>query len=278
MPVNPLDWPAGPFLLLQISLVLGALLCVLPFRARIGFHQPIIPPLPPGVVELAWLTGGRRRAADTILVALFESGAAAAGGGRSEIVINPAGGVVPSAFRAFARAGAGRTTRAGFMRAISPDLSLIQDDLVLRGLIPSAAESFRLTAITCVLMAVPILTGGMKIVVGLGRGRPVGFLVSLEILTIVLALYFIFRPPVRTAAGKTVLRASRREHARAMRAPVMSETALAFALAGSTALAGRPYATHFPSAGGVGDSGCSSDGGGGGGGDGGGGCGGCSGS
>ena len=109
-------------------------------------------------------------------------------------------------------------------------------------------------------------------VVGLERGRPVGILFFLLLVTAAIMVVSAGNLPFRTRAGRTAAANARRLQARAARAPEESELVLAFALSGVAVLAGRPYAPLLvPSGGsGCGGSGC------GGGGGGGSGCGGCS--
>lgn len=276
--VNPLNWPAGPFLNLYLAFIAAALVGIFLFRFRLIFTAPPAPPPPPDVLELAWLSGGRRKAADTVLVALFEAGAAMAAGKRGEIHINLVGSSLPWEFQSFARYLGGQTTRSGFAKQIKPRLDEIESDLVRVGLIPPPKQIVWLTVMTWVLLSVPLAMGGLKIGVGLARARPIGILTELELGTFLIAWLLAAFPPGRTMTGRSAFRASRREHRRVKRAPGSWEMAMAFALTGPAVLAGTSYARAMGHSrfGGSSDSGCGG-GGGDGGGDGGGGCGGCSG-
>ena len=77
--------------------------------------------------------------------------------------------------------------------------------------------------------------------VGVSRDRPVGILVMLLVCTAVLGAVVLRKRPHRNLAGAAVLAAARRNHARAARAPLPDEAALAFALTGADVLAGRDY-------------------------------------
>jgi uncharacterized protein (TIGR04222 family) len=241
MPANPLSWPAGPFLSLYVAFVAAALVGIFLFRFWLFFTAPAAPPPPPDVLQLAWLSGGRRKVADTVLVALFEAGAAVTGGKRDEIHVNPVGASLPWEFQSFLRHIGGQTTRARFLKQVTPRLDEIEDELVREGLIPPPRQILWLKTTTWILLAVPLVMGGLKIGAGLARARPVGLLTGLEIVTFIVTLLLSAFPPARTLTGLRAFRASRRENRRIRRAPGSWEMAMAFALAGPAVLAGTDY-------------------------------------
>jgi uncharacterized protein (TIGR04222 family) len=270
VPLNPLDWPAEPFLTLFVAVVALAVLIVFAMRQAIKAAPASLGYTTTDQVELAWLTGGRRRATDTVLVAFLESGSAKLEGSKFEV--NPAGGSPPSGFLRFAGYVTAARSVADFRRAIQPGLDQVHDRLAARGLVPSRAQLARLDARTMAIFAVPLALGVLKCIVGVNRDRPVGILVVLLIVTFGIALALVRNKPFRTQAGETAGADAQRGMARAARAPEENEVVLAFALSGAAVLAGRPYAPLLrPSAGSA--SGCAGSGCGGGGG----GCGGCSG-
>ena len=119
-----------------------------------------------------------------------------------------------------------------------------------------------------------IAFGAIKLMVGLSRDRPVGFLVVLLIATAILAVIRWRAIDRCTRAGRAALARVRQEAERIKAAPTRQEMATAVALFGTAVLAGSAFAPlHTLRAGSsAGSGGC---GGGGGDGGGGGGCGGC---
>jgi uncharacterized protein (TIGR04222 family) len=272
MELNPLNWPAQPFLTLYVAVAGVAILLVLALRraATSGDAEP--GPAIADPVMLAWLAGGPKRAADTVLVAFLESGAAEQAGRRGGLSIDLQRGTLPVWFLRFAGLANAAQSVAAFRRAIQPALEEVRDTLVQRGLTPPREAIAQLGRNTCAIFAIPLILGSLKMVVGLERGRPVGILFFLLLCTVAITLVSVGSPPFRTRAGGTAAADARRVQARAARAPEESELVLAFALTGVAVLAGRPYAPLLVPGGG---SGCGGSGCGGGGG-GGGGCGGCS--
>ena len=121
--------------------------------------------------------------------------------------------------------------------------------------------------------------GWTKVQIGEARGKPVGFLIALLVITVVFALLRFAVLDRRTRAGKEVIEEARERSERLRRAPAEGETGLAVALFGTAVLAGSAWGDfhRMRAASGDGGSGGGGDGGSGcgGGGCGGGGCGGC---
>src|SRR5262249_37307681 len=155
-------------------------------------------------------------------------------------------------------------------------------------LLVSDGAAWAARGVTVLPMVALLVLGLMKINVGVSRGRPVGFLVVLCVLTGIVALALLIKRPHRSRRGDRALARLKGENAALRHAPRSLSTrvsaddlALAVALFGTAVLVGGPLADLRtalmppPSAGG-GDCGSSCGGGGGcGGGCGGGGCGGC---
>lgn len=272
--LNPLDWTAGPFLSLYIVLAGGVLLLLQLRRTRLSGQVQDGVAAGLGVLHLAYLSGGAERAAETALVALLEARAAMSDRRRGVLHFDPS---VPVAteFRPFRHVDGGEAGRDAFQMQFAPRWRRLHAELAGRGLVPGAAELSRFRWRGGALLGVPLLLGLSKVVVGLSRDRPVGILAILLVLTGVFGAVLLMRRPHRNRAGVAILAAARRDHARAARAPLSDEMALAFALTGAAVLAGRDYGWALAQSGSSsgGDSGSSGDGGG----DGGGGCGGCSG-
>ncbi|MGB7157100.1 MAG: TIGR04222 domain-containing membrane protein [Tepidisphaeraceae bacterium] len=100
-----------------------------------------------------------------------------------------------------------------------------------------------------ILMIGLLLLGIAKVVVGVNRGRPVGFLVALCIVTAIVAIVFAIRSSHRTRRGSRLLQRLKREHAAlhatATVAPSRmgyADIALAYALYGPIVLSMGPLA------------------------------------
>jgi hypothetical protein len=134
------------------------------------------------------------------------------------------------------------------------------------------------------LMSIVLITGFIKIGIGVSRDKPVGFLIFLSVVTGVLLILFC-RPGLRTSQGSSTLNAMREANtslqsnaAISLTTLAAADVALAFALWGPSMLTGlrlTPLHDMLIASGGSVGSGCGSGGGCGGGGCGGGGCGGC---
>jgi hypothetical protein len=148
-------------------------------------------------------------------------------------------GALPFWFLRFAGLANAVQSVAAFRRAIQPALEEVRDTLVQRGLAPSREVIAQLGRNTCMIFAIPLILGSIKMVVGLERGRPVGILFFLLLFTAASMLVSAGISPFRTRAGRAAAADARRVQARAARAPEDSELVLAFALSG---VAVRPAA------------------------------------
>jgi uncharacterized protein (TIGR04222 family) len=159
----------------------------------------------------------------------------------------------------------------------------IREKLESKGLAATFAQRRNAAAIPVILMSILLLTGVIKIFIGISRDKPVGFLVLLSIATAGLLIFFCLPRP-RTWQGSRALRDIRAANASLHSTATTSlatlsaaDVAFALALWGPTILTGSPLRAlrdvlmpASTASGGVnGSSGC------GGGGCGGGGCGGC---
>jgi uncharacterized protein (TIGR04222 family) len=271
---NPLDWPAEPFLRLYLALAGLAGLAILLLRRFAGGRIDPYPARDLGLLELAWLSGGPARAADTVMLGLLCAGAATIERGSRFVVSASDTAPMQREIRPFRDAAIGTRTRSRFHAFIRARLEPVHQVLMQRGLVAGPDEWTTIRLVSFVLVLIPVLLGTAKICVGLSRGRPIGILLALVIVTAVFGALSLRTKPHRTRSGAAALKRARISMARAIRAPLAQELPLAFAVAGAAVLAGTPYqafAGLIPSGGDGG--GC----GGGGGGGGGGGCGGCSG-
>jgi uncharacterized protein (TIGR04222 family) len=271
MTLNPFNWTAEPFLTLYVSL--AAIVFLLGFRLRsmIGPAAQANDQL--SVLELAYLAGDARRLGDAALLRLTSGNGA---------TIDPKGQTITVINQAPLATLMGRSprltfepnmTRQQFQKALGPIVEWVQRRLQQRGYCPTDEQmtSFRMSVLPFV--ALLLVFGMIKVMVGAERHHPVGILSFLLIGTVFVG-FALAKRPTRTRAGDEVLKTYQASHARASRAPLEHELLLAVALSGAVVLSGTAYAPVYAASKTMGGGG---DGGGGGcGGGGGGGCGGCS--
>jgi uncharacterized protein (TIGR04222 family) len=273
--MNPFDLMAGPFLALYV-LLFGVSL-VFGLYARGGEPTPPPPADPSGLdpIELAWLAGGQGRALDTALVGLMEIGGARVDLKSRTIAPDPPRAASPPYLARFQALLPRPTTLPVLARRMAPAIEAVFESLVARGLVLTRAQSLRLGWQSAGPMFLLGLFGVIRIVLGAERHRPVGYILTLTLVTLFVAQVLLARRPRVRRAGREALRARKGGSARLMRAPAQGELLFALALGGGAVLGGTPYAdfTRLKQATSGGGDGGGGDGGGGGGG--GGGCGGC---
>ncbi|MEZ5443246.1 MAG: TIGR04222 domain-containing membrane protein [Lysobacterales bacterium] len=275
LPSNPLDWTAGPFLalfglgglLLWITTLILRHLASDTGAARGGQQLT--------AHEMAFLAGGSERLLDTTVAAALDDGTLQ--WDDASMVLRPTGQGSVSEHRdvlAAVRQGA-RPKRLA--RRLAPLRQRVQLELMRRGLVLDNAQAWKVQLWSALPLALWSGFGVAKIVTGLERDKPVGFLVILTILCAIATLTWLFKRPRFSKAGRVALAQARVQQSRAARAPRSGhgELAVAVALGGTVLLSGTAWAGYHqyrtPSGDG-GGSGGDSDGGGG---CGGGGCGGC---
>jgi uncharacterized protein (TIGR04222 family) len=272
--MNPLDWTAIPFLRFYIVLSISAVLIILVLKRMAKGSADPLATSELNFLELAYLSGGFQRMADTVTVALMTAGAATYTAKGRVLSIDPTDAKLPRELEPLREHLTGVTTRADFTRALRPWLEKTRAHLVQRGLALHPDRLRLVSSISLVLIAIPVMLGLAKMGVGLDRHRPIGFLAILTIILLFVGLRLTLRAPRSTAAGDKALEDSRLRYARLSRAPLNNEMSLAFAIAGAAVLVGTPYSAFGQTAQSSGGGG-SCGGGSGCGGGGGGGCGGC---
>jgi uncharacterized protein (TIGR04222 family) len=276
---NPFNWTAEPFLIFY------AAVAAVVFFLGFGFRSVIGPPASAArqlnVLELAYLAGGARRFGDAVLLSLTSGNGATIDAKDQKkdhrITVTSQAPLAILSGRPTSLQFQPGMTRQEFQTAIEPLARQIQGRLQQLGYCPTDAQmtAFRVSVLPFV--ALLVMFGMTKVFIGAERHHPVGILIFLLIVTI-FAGFALAKRPMRTRAGKDVLRDYQASKARAARAPLDHELLLAVALSGTVVLSGTAHASvhaasQTMSGGGDGGSGC---GGGGGDGGGGGGCGGCS--
>jgi uncharacterized protein (TIGR04222 family) len=281
LPWNPFDWSGPSFLAFYavisvVSFITMIVWLYLADRSDRATGQTVAGGL--GMLELAYLSGGTARACDAAVVALLQQDALRLERAGSRLIAGAGQAELIPALRAFRDAAIAGSSRARLLRRATAALTPIRAVLERHGLVWSSGARARLLWQFGLLTAGLCLFGVIKMLVGLQRGRPIGFLVILIFIDVIVALVLLEKLYGRTRAGQAALEVWAGEHRRLRRAPRRHELALAVALAGPAVLAGTAFAPYAIAQGSSGGDGGCSGGGGGGGGCGGGGCGGCGGS
>jgi uncharacterized protein (TIGR04222 family) len=242
LPTNPLDWDGTSFLKLFGLLAIGALIWGI--RTRRG---PEMEGTTGGAAlspyEAAYLTGGAPRVVDAAVAELLARGAATWEPSTQTVQVSSTTGL-PAPLDVVARQLQSTPDPKRALPLIENSLSPMMQTLRLRGLVndeDQTRERGRRAAMPAFLL---LGLGVTKIVVGIVRDRPVGFLILLCIAVLIMAVVFLRSAARVSRAGQDALRRARSDHAAAMRAPRQQDMAIAVALLGTAALAGTAYAAY----------------------------------
>jgi uncharacterized protein (TIGR04222 family) len=234
---NPLDMSGAEFLQFYFGclILVGILTIFARHLLRGGGPSVYGGALNP--IETAYLAGGPQRAfAAAMLEAMAGGNVKVATGGLVSVEPNT---TVPGPLAPYVTDG---TRYAGVRAAAAPVLAGVRATLEQRGLVMTATSRSTLALVSLILYAPLFILGLGKVLVGLDRGRPVGLLILLLILSFVIAMITLLRRPFRSRSGDELLARMRGQMSRLVRAPLESELALAFALGGAGVLIGTPYA------------------------------------
>jgi uncharacterized protein (TIGR04222 family) len=279
MSLGPFDLTGEPFLqlytiLLAVTVVAGAIIprWLRPEgrSARVG-----------DTGQLAYLAGGATRFADAVVTRLLAARSLVMIGKKSFHVAARGAGDTPADRSVLAIPG--EVSWPMIELALKPYAQPVRRKLITAGLMMDDGLTLQLRFWQTLPYLLLLVFGGIKLLVGMERGRPVGYLTILMILTAVFALIRWAAVDRRTQGGHDALSKARRDAERLRRAPAAGETDYAVALFGTSVLVGSglgDFHTLRTTSSSDGGSSSSSDGGDGGGGSGGGsgGCGGCGGS
>lgn len=278
LPLNPLDFDGPTFLGVYVALFLACVVTTVLLRRQLTDIGGERRGAALDTWAAAYLAGGAQRVVDAGIASLLASGQAQwdSDNGRLEIVH-------PQQVRDYpldeiARAAAAEPSLNHVAHRVDGRLERIRNALLTHKLLLDDSRRWFIGFCCALPFALLSMLGAAKIVVGLIRDRPVGFLIVLTLIAAAGALLMLFNRPQRSRAGDRALREMNTRHAHARRAPRDADIGLAVALAGTAVLAGTAYASFHDfrspgsgesgSSGSSSDSGCSSD-------SGGGGCGGC---
>lgn len=276
--VNPLNWTAGPFLKLYGSLILAAIAAsLLVFFTTRGVDEARgARTLSPE--QLAILAGRTSQLGDTVAVRLLERGALTLDTTTSKLVAATGVHGNDEFERAVLKRAATGAHQEELALALRDEAMRMEQELTRRGEMVRAEDWLRRVLLVTAPLALPWLLGLTKIVFGVMRDKPVGYLILGSIVLPLIALGFVISVGSVSARGRATLAYHRARHGRLKRAPTADELPLAVALFGTAVLSGTAYAHHADAlrqaTSSSGDGGGSSDGSSGGG-SGGSGCGGC---
>ncbi len=226
---NPLDYKGPEFLIFygQVALVAGMVAIVIRWLLSPGSQpadtdKPIM--LEP--YEIACLAGGPLRAVHAAFTALVHAGSLRLTE-RDETtwgVITqkktfieqgePLTSDAPQLEHALYDAATIPTTKPRTLFAAAQPLAEdIEHSLYQRGLVYAAQTLPWACILSALIMASPLVIGVAKIITGVSRGRPVGFLVAACVVTVLIALVFLFSRSRTTTAGQKILDAEIKKHA-----------------------------------------------------------------
>lgn len=230
--MNVLEW-SGPAFLMAYVIAMVASVPISAILSRLarpsGRSQPLADP-----DSLAYLAGKNDRLADGVTTRMLASGAISFDGtaftrgtGKASAASERAVLALPSPFR-----------WKDIQAALKPEGAAIERRLEAGGLLLDAGERRRVAMISVAPLALLLIVGGTKLLVGLSRGKPILFLAILLVITLVWAIGRWVSVDNQTRAGRAALKEARQKHDRLKRAPTTGETGLAVALFGTTVLAG----------------------------------------
>ncbi|QRN95297.1 TIGR04222 domain-containing membrane protein [Archangium violaceum] len=285
--MNPFDLPGPEFLAFYAVLAISAGLGAWWLRKyMLGPDGPVdarITDLHP--YEVSFLSGGMERAVEAAVANLVRQEYLQVLPEKRELTIHKKLHAHPHPLEAMIHSTANGATVEELVKTAQPLRARLEHPLLRLELIPDRAAAGRIALYSCLLMLGVFAVGMTKVVIGMMRDRPVGFLFLMCLFVLGTALFFGARRPHRNQRGDIALEKLTRRN-EALRTSVCanasvlagSDVALAVGLFGVTALTGTQFddlqraLMPAPSSGGDGGSSGSSCGGG----CGGGGCGGCS--
>lgn len=256
--MGPFDLPGPQFLALYAVLLAAAIAfgLIIPQLLRpAGMDGPVT-----DEDEMAFLAGGETRLAEAVTATLLASGAIAMQGKRVAILqpnatTSRAGQAVlalpsPASWNAIAG-------------AVKAEGKQVWHRLAARGLMITGPERSRLRMLQTLPYFLLLAFGAIKLVIGMVRDKPVGFLVALLVVTAVATMLRYGNVDRRTQAGVNAVRSARLDADRLRRAPQSEESGMAVALFGTAVLAGSAFSglhdMRTSSSGSSDSSGCSSD-------------------
>jgi uncharacterized protein (TIGR04222 family) len=239
MIANPLDLPGAQFLVLYsvlLPIAFAAAVLVRSRRSEEEAHRPLDPD------HLAVLAGGPCRLTDRTVAGLLASGSLRiAANGQLHATEQAAAMSEPERIVLDVARPAPIAAIEAKLRPLS---RRIAEGLIQTGMLKAPGDIRHQRWMQTAPLLVVLTLGLAKLAVGVERGRPVGILVALLVLTACAALLRWITVERRTAAGSAALAAHRTRLARLRQAPVADELGVAVALFGTAVLAGSSWAAY----------------------------------
>lgn len=120
----------------------------------------------------------------------------------------------------------------------------IAQKLERQGLLLTRAARFQIGVFSCVPLLALMAFGGLKVMIGLSRGKPVSFLIVVLVLTAIISVIIFGKRPTVSARVKPWLKAHRQKLKRLGDSPTKNEWPNAVALFGMGALTGTALASY----------------------------------
>lgn len=208
--VNPFDLPGPSFLgLYVIVLAAACLLAYILRKSATGFDRDLaLRGANLDAYEAAYLSGGARLATETAIATLVRGKVF-----RLSSVDNTLSAIAgpPRFSHPFEQAvyrmgesGEGSTVK-GIRTKAAAAANKIAARLKGLGLIINDEQNIRVQTLPAIIVLMVLLFGAIKLLVGLSRNRPVGFLFVMCGLTALIAFLFYKSPPLRTKDGDRTL-------------------------------------------------------------------------
>ncbi|NJK59339.1 MAG: TIGR04222 domain-containing membrane protein [Oscillatoriales cyanobacterium SM2_1_8] len=205
--LNPLAFAGSPFLTFYGLLSVFAIAVASSLRRalRLPAGQPTDSTVSLDVYEAAYLAAGESRAVDTVVAGFIQkewvtvqSDALVWQSPRADFS-HP---LEPAVAQAIAVDGAPEAVQG----AVGPSLGTIRERLQTLGLLVKPAQARQAQLVPALAIASLLGLGAAKILVGLARGKPVGFLLLMSLGVALVSLFFALRPVHRSRWGDRVLR------------------------------------------------------------------------
>jgi uncharacterized protein (TIGR04222 family) len=214
---NPFELRGPEFLLLYVVILIVAIAACLLMRRGMKGTSGDVPVLGSRLdpYEIAYLAGGATLATDTALATLVE---------RKYIAVDAAGRRIiarkdlPPSAHSFERAVYLNTSREGVtVDTVRTNSSHSAEPLTARlkahGLVLSDEKARQACLLSAALMMIVTLFGVIKLLIGLWRGRSIGFLFFLCVIAALVARYFYKARLHRTRLGDCLLGSLKQENA-----------------------------------------------------------------
>lgn len=207
---NPLDWRGPQFLMFYIILfaVCFGLAVVMRRQMRLPKHSQRFDESELSAYDIAYLNGGRILAVNTALSNLIRQNVLGLDVANKKVVAGPAS---PNHFNELERVICAAAARPGgetvkeIRLAAKTVVGEISTRLKAVGVVVDNAQAAKAVMLPLLIVLGAVAVGGIKIFIGIQRGKPVLFLVLLCLGSLALSLIALARRPLRSQLGDAVL-------------------------------------------------------------------------